>query len=294
MNDKKPVNPLVVVLMLVGIIGALGFTIWRALGPTEPAKPAVAKATETAAPAAERRTLASDAVAPGTNPFRGKQAVGFGTATAPTFPTIRTPVQPSPGPLPAPLLVSKDRAARAQALNAFTASDRAALRVPGMPTGSTQPMPVAVEPELVGTMVGARPTAVFKSDKTMVMVPQGGAYMGWRVVSVGHTEATVWNGGVTLKLRVGAPSAPVSRSASAPPEPQGYATANMIVVHYTGRPAPTRQDLVYGRIEDPVQYGAYDQADQPVEEPIADPDETPVALGSTSTGTEGEEPPPGE
>jgi hypothetical protein len=148
-------------------------------------------------------------------------------------------------------------------------------------------MPVTVEPELVGTMTGGRPVAVFKSDKSIVMVPQGGAYLGWRILRVGHSEATVWNGGVTLRLRVGSPSTAATRSAEAPPTmPRGYATADMIMVHYGTRPAPTRQDLVYGRVEDPLDY-AQEQGPVPTTEPPAVADETALPA-NPPTRTEGD------
>ncbi len=275
MNENKPANPLAVVLLIVGIVGALGFALYRALGPAgappsandKTASKANGAAPEKTAAASRpvRQPLAGEDLAVGTNPFG---ATAKTTAmTTPTKPTT-APRQPASGPLPAPLMISRDRAQRAQALNAFTASDRSASVPRGLPAPSTQPMPVSVEPELVGTLMGGNPTAVFKSDKAIVMVPQGGVYMGWRILRVSHSEATVWNGGATLRLRVGAPSAPATRSASGPQPPQDYATADMIVVHYRSLPAPTRQDLVYGRIEDPAQYG---HTDEP--QPAALPDE---------------------
>jgi hypothetical protein len=291
MSDKKPVNPLVVVLMIVGTVGALGFALWQFLGSgSAPVRTAEQPKKETQEVGQSRRTLPSDTVAVGTNPFKGSSATATGgPPMGGANPTAAARTTPPPGPLPAPLLISRDRAARAGALAGLAASERSSAGPSPLPLTATQPMPVAVEPELVGTMVGARPTAVFKSDKTMVMVPQGAAYRGWRVMAVGHGEATVWNGGVTLKLRVGSPSTGVTRTASSD-QPQGYAEANLVVVHYTGRPAPTRQDLVYGRIEDPAQYGMTGETDEPTPEPLVDADATPPALNATRT--EIEETPP--
>ena len=275
MNDQKPANPLVVTLLIVGIVGALGFALYRALAPagTPPstASPTSASAVAlqpqpTAARKPERQPPAGENIAVGTNPFGSASASRSTRASTSPRPTAPPP-PPDTGTLPAPLMVSRDRAQRTQALNAFAASDRTSSTGPGLPAPSAQPMPVTVEPELVGTLTGGQPTAVFKSDKAMVMVPQGGVYMGWRVLRVSHTEATIWNGNITLRLRIGAPSAPAARTATAErPMIETNTTSDMIVVHYRSLPAPTRQDLVYGRIEDPAQFG---RADEP--QPLALP-----------------------
>ncbi len=296
MNDRKPANPLVVVLLIVGIVGALGFALYRALAPAggEAKAPTTASASEqqpkaatAASPHTSRQPLAGEDLAIGANPF-ARSSKGSRVATAPP-PRPQPATPPSTGPLPAPLMVSRDRAARAQALNALAAGDRASAPAAGLPAPAAQPMPVSVEPELVGTMMGGRPTAVFKSDKSVVMVPQGGVYLGWRVVRVNHTEATVWNGGTTLRLRVGAPSTPVTHAASIDSSTSdAYATADMIVVHYRSLPAPTRQDLVYGRIEDPTQFGRTEDP-QPVALPAqaeeAAPPSEPPAVGDPEETT---------
>lgn len=312
MSDPKPNNPLVVVLLIVGIIGALGFAIWRALapaGPTPSSPPAAtaqaagpgsdagapsggtapqAAANASSAHDAQHRSLVGDSAALGVNPFGG----GAVKATPPKPAPLASAPRPSSAPrqtLPAPALVSQDRAARAQALKAFADSNAPGPAATQGAPASPQPMPVAVEPELVGTMLGGRPTAVFKADKTLLMVPQGGVYMGWRVMRVGHSEATVWNGGVQLRLRVGMPSSPVSHAEATPPSPTGFAESNFVIVHQRSRPAPTRQDLVYGRVEDPVQYGATEELATSAE-PLDEPTDPVVEPGELTEGQE--EPPP--
>ncbi|NLI01578.1 MAG: hypothetical protein GX446_19050 [Chthonomonadales bacterium] len=308
MSDPKPNNPLVVVLLIVGIIGALGFAIWRALGPASPAPsqapapaaqaqspspdapgPSVAPAKgATSAPEAPQRSLVADSAALGVNPFGG----GVTKTTQPRPAPLASAPRPSSAPrqtLPAPALISQDRSARAQALKAFADSNAPGPAATQGAPASPQPMPVAVEPELVGTMLGGRPTAVFKADKTLLMVPQGGVYMGWRVMRVGHSEATVWNGGVQLRLRVGMPSSPVSHAEATPPSPTGFAASNFVIVHQRSRPAPTRQDLVYGRVEDPVQYGATEELATSAE-PLDEPTDPVVEPGELTEGQE--EPPP--
>gem|GEM_PF-5471019 len=297
MSNSKQANPLLVVAMVVAIVGLVGFAITKALSPDVkpapasataagdklPAEPPPGKATE-----APKKQVVNVNAAMTASPFRalpqmraasGPSPAGVASSAPPQASSFRPApaLPPAPtgqsGPTPAPLLISRDRERRAAALQASVS------REAGLPPvgGSVQPMPVTVEPLLLGTMLGSRPMAVFRSDKASVLVPQGGAYMGWRVMQVGHGEVTVWNGGSTVRLRVGAPSAQGMRTAGAPViGPTDYATANCIVVHYGARTSPSRQELVYGRIEEP----AYDRPrgldsdvsdDQPKEEPDAPP-----------------------
>jgi hypothetical protein len=64
--------------------------------------------------------------------------------------------------------------------------------------------PASMKPlELVGTMLGDRPSAVFRGESRLITVPVGGAYDGWTVVSVDHGEAVVQYHRDMVRLRLG-------------------------------------------------------------------------------------------
>lgn len=262
-TEKKRSNPLVVTVLVIAVVGVLGFVVRQAMVATAPPTPAAsgAPSVENPAPPAEAqrpKPVISPDVARGVNPFR--PVPGSGTSAGRTAAQASLPpVPPAPnasiGTTPAPSLIAQDRERRAAALR-LSQAEGSLPPLAGTSGAGVQPMPVAVaEPVLTGTMLGSRPMAVFAGgDKSTVMIPQGGAFMGWRVLRVGHGEATVWNGAVTRVLRVGAPSSepapPSQRSAGAlDASPTAYARANYIEVRGPARTAPTRRELVYGRLE---------------------------------------------
>jgi len=312
MEDKKKANPAVVVLLIVGIVGALGFAVKQFMNlsstPMSPAEPVAAQqapaATLPKEPAANPKTVVALDAAPTTDPFRplpvSAQPQNSQAAQNPPRPPLLPPVPATNRPVPAPQLVAQDRAVRAAALRASTADTPSAA--PQAPTaGSVAPMPVTVEPVLTGTLLGGRPMAVFKSESGSVLVPQGGAYMGWRVLRVAHGEAVVWNGAATLRLRVTGASLPLTRSAANPPAPPlprasampslepDYAEGNCIRVHYTGRPALSKRELVFGRreeLEPPLDVPMPSDSDtniQPAEQPV----NLPPASGNSETANPG-------
>lgn len=298
MDTKKLNNPAVIVLMVIAIIGFLGFAIKQAMVPDKPPAPAAATAPPAVAPppaeTASSRTVISPDAAPEVDPFRPlpvKRTADSQQASAAQRQPVLPAPPPSPGTVPTPLLVAQDRERRAAALQGSTA-DRP---LPTLGGASAQPMPVVVEPTLAGTLLGSRPMAVFKNENSTVMVPQGGAYLGWRVLRVGHGEATVWNGTITVQLRVGTPTgtasktaalstAPTTSSRMTPGMPAGYAEANCIVVHYGARPGLSRRELVMGRREELLQVmpRREDEAQPSVEDdrqPVASPPSEPQVQG---------------
>jgi len=68
---------------------------------------------------------------------------------------------------------------------------------------SAQPAPAMAQPDLVGTLLGERPSAVFRMDKQLVLVPVGNMIAGWKVLSVDQGEATIKRAGQTERLVVG-------------------------------------------------------------------------------------------
>lgn len=294
MNEKKPASPLVIVVMIVAIIAIGGFSIMQFMGSNAqlaPVTPGIASsgtaqngpAVAQAPPAAGPKPVISVEAAKNTNPFAPLPMVASKGSLTPSAANSALPSAPpgvssaNNGPVPAPLLVSRDRRDRAAALNASVRSEGTLPSVGGV---GPSPMPVAIEPKLAGTMLGSRPTAVFEAEGGSVMVPQGGAYLGWRIMRVSHGEVTVWNGDTTLHLKVGMPSSPASRTASNLDDPTPYAQANVITVHYSARPTASRQELVYGRIEE-TSYDGPEGLDQdiPEREPEKEPDAAPIGPG---------------
>lgn len=300
--DKKKTNPLIIALLVVGIVGALGFAVKQVLNAMSPPPPPAEPPASTAAkpeptkdePVQTAKSVIDPMAAHSTNPFRPlahtpSSASNQPSPAAPTQPPLPSP-PPSVGPVPAPRLIANDRAIRSAALVASTAegplpAPSSAPSVAPSPSpaqpGAPAPMPVLVEPALMGTLLGGRPMAVFKSESGTVMVPQGGAYMGWRVLRVAHGEVTVWNGVQTLRLRVGGSSSgPVASAPSGTTAPgairtsagtswenEGYATANYVRVHYTGRPALSRREIVMGRREEPPISTAQENGGEPQPDP---------------------------
>ena len=58
------------------------------------------------------------------------------------------------------------------------------------------------DPELVGTLLGGRPSAVLRTEKQLATVPVGGKLGSWKVVSVNHGEAVLRTGSRTIHLGV--------------------------------------------------------------------------------------------
>jgi hypothetical protein len=301
MAEEKKTSPSTVTLMVLALIAVVGIIAWevRALSggpPKQDAKPDAQAVTtplqaqqgtaaQTGGTGARRvaSAQAGNAVAkvapPRANPFEPLQGSAKGAAPAPTARPLPPVPTPSTGTVPAPVLIARDRQLRAAALSASlgggqqsgpaqsTSPAKAGTATSYLPlVGQAMGPVVPPEPVLLGTMLGARPVAVFQAEKSSVIVPQGGVFMGWKVLRVSHGEVTVAVGPTKVQLRVGStsPSAPgpVGRSTSQIPiSVESYAAANCITVHYTGRPALSHTELVYGRRDNP-------SLDYPIREPV--------------------------
>jgi hypothetical protein len=227
-SGGKAASPQTIAALSIGAVAALGFAGWtisNALGPsTPPATPLTASAapgTPTAAPT----TPGTTAAAPST-----PAPTSVGTVLEPSGGTPgRSPaaseamLAPSADPfiaLPPLAGAQTDRKAVAMTSPAPAALGNALRTVPGLkgfaspastqsyslvPTPHAVPSPpaVAAEIELVGTLLGNRPSAVFRTEQKMVTVPVGATFAGWKVLSVQHGEAVVWSAAGKLRLTVG-------------------------------------------------------------------------------------------
>jgi hypothetical protein len=223
MNKKQP-GPAVIVAMVAGIIVA-GFFIFSQLmggsGP-EPVKnlppaPAGTSSTATTANAtpggqpAATTTVASqptgaEAAVEAPSPLQAS-GEAFLAPRANPFVSIAKPVQNTAGALPAPPS-GPSIAANSTGTSGLVARSTN-QNLPGLgpggvaPAGVMVPRSIAAEPELAGTLLGQRPSAVFRNDKRLVVVPVGGSFRGWKVVAVEHGAARVKADGRTVDLGVG-------------------------------------------------------------------------------------------
>ncbi|HZP83911.1 MAG TPA: hypothetical protein VFB21_19885 [Chthonomonadaceae bacterium] len=223
MPSKKAASPQQVAALAVGAVLAVAGAFWsisNALAPTPapPAPPAngasnaappptasapaqteAAPAAPASAPAAsaEREAANSEALlAPGANPFA---------------PVVRPITLSSPQPLPTPAAPAANASPPPQVASA----PPRALLPTGLPTIrglqvrpqdiQAPPMPPqpAAKPELVGTLLGDRPSGVFRVDGHLTVVSVGDSIDTWKVLSVRHGEAVVKSGGRTERIRVG-------------------------------------------------------------------------------------------
>jgi hypothetical protein len=245
--SKKPANPQTVAMMAVGATAAVGFAVWngmRSLAPPAPVEPrptldpttpaggsASAKGAERASGAPPKNgepghdgladgsfNVSEDSLAPTADPF---------TPLSPSVSPPQQMAQGAPGSTPLPGFggngnrgptvmpagtgagaLAQTRGGSANSLP-FLGGAPPLTVAPRMPA----PPPILKEPELVGTLLGERPSAVFRAENHLVMVPVGAKFQGWRLIAVEHGEAVVRGSGKTLRLSIGL-------SASADVKPQ--------------------------------------------------------------------------
>lgn len=223
MSGTKRDNPVTLALLLCGASLAVGFAAWnisRALRPpAPPAHPAPAPPGVTGAgPAAPAG--GATAGAPAQHAAASvRPAADWEASLAPNAdPFLPIGVPASPGATgrtsapPVPALPPLGGGGRLQALPpiappwpARTPPSAASIRPlplpPGAPPALTQrPEP---QPELVGTMLGDRPSAVLRSSGRTAVVPVGERLGAWRLLSVEHGSAVLRSGRHTVRLVLG-------------------------------------------------------------------------------------------
>lgn len=225
---------------------------------TSPGAPTTASATAggpvappTSAPApAQTAGLDEATLAPEADPFAPLYPSEFASATrtppaASAFSTRRLPdvrtwphqtVPPSGAP-PA-LVPTGDGAPMASGLPGL---GPAPVRAIGSPT----PMPLeAKEPELVGTMLGDRPSAVFRTEKALSVVAVGERFGLWRVIAVHHGGAVLRSSGREIRLVVGGKHATGSIQAATEEETETATPVDLPsepVALATGQPRPVQE-----------------------------------------------------
>lgn len=263
MNNNQKTRPAALAALIAGCCLAVGFAAWsitRAMNPPAPATSTTTTATTgTAAPAPldlagpapltpaqQRRAASGDAaLAPHADPFgllpeptRAVAAVrppalpplataGRGGSRPPVLPAVSWPGGPGDLPPMRPI---------------------PALGGPGPAFGpgrSPRPPDVRVlpaKPDLIGTLLGAQPSAVFRSGGQFTVVPVGGAVGGWRLISVEHGGVVVRSGKETVRILIGGdkPDGIVTAESQPPAVPALSPTAPLAppTQEQPARPAP--------------------------------------------------------
>lgn len=202
---KKQQSPAVIVLMVAGIIVAIGFVFTQLTGNTPgPVKNLPPDTTtKTSAPATTQ--VASNSGQPGQPAGDAASgAVASEAILAPTADPFRADTKTAQ-----PIVVNPQPTAAANTRVATT-SDNTKHSLPPITASPMGPAPIVnlpstlvKEPELAGTLLGERPSAVFRNDKRLAIVPVGGQFQDWKVVSVQHGAVTLKGFGRTLQLGVG-------------------------------------------------------------------------------------------
>jgi hypothetical protein len=223
MSEKKNPSPAVIVTMVAGIILVGGFAVKSAIDSSvpEPVKLLPASGSGVSATSANGQPTTSGAVLPDrTGQTSDRQNVALATpgeadsdseaGLAPNGdPFVALAVSSTPQK---PVVTGGAQASGQPPISGGAAMGLGAPprgSLPGAFPGGTVVLPMKVDaprpeaPELVGTMLGDTPMAVFRSQEHLQTVPQGGSFMGWKVLSVRHGEVVVRNGQRTERLGVG-------------------------------------------------------------------------------------------
>ncbi len=218
---KTERNPKKAMLLMVATALALAvcvYTVNNAIGggaPPPAAVPDPAAAKTAAAPAESVKVvMATDTV----------QSPVVGTAAAEAqLAADADPFAPLAVEQPA-AIKPPPPAAPTSSMPSMTAHNRIISRMlpdlgnPGMPL-VTKPIEQVQPPVFAGTLLGQRPSALFKTDKALQIIPVGGTIHGWRVVSVSHGGAVVRLAGRSVQLGVAySPSTAVTTAEEFQPE----------------------------------------------------------------------------
>ncbi len=72
-------------------------------------------------------------------------------------------------------------------------------------SNSASDSPTNSTPELVGTLNGKKPCAVFRSDSKLAVVPLGASIGNWKVTAVSHSSVTIESGKHVVQLTLAKP-----------------------------------------------------------------------------------------
>jgi hypothetical protein len=211
MSPKKKASPATVAAMGGAALAAVGFAGWnivQAVSPAPAAAPAAPPALPESRPAEGAPSPVRDTSGAPSTPAAPKEAASAGD-TAENLAVDANPFAPLPAKAvsqnaPGPVVLP---AAPLGPLGGPQRMGAPAFGTPFLPAGpQARPAPPAEEkePQLVGTLLGERPSAVFRMDKVLSVVPEGASLGSWKVISVAQGGAVIKNARRTLTLSVGA------------------------------------------------------------------------------------------
>ncbi|MCX6362462.1 MAG: hypothetical protein NT029_21935 [Armatimonadetes bacterium] len=248
-GQQKGNDPKTIVALIVGIILVLVFVVWQitnAMSAKNPAPPPAAQSstsgapTEPLAPAPSATASAAGggdvALAPGVDPFKPltpRDVLAMASRRPAVAGAPGTGLPPAPGGGNTP----------------WTGGFPTAL--PPAAGGRALPAPMAVQapqPALAGTLLGGQPTGMFRTERGLTLVPEGGSVMGWTVARVQEGSVVLRLAGRVVKLSVeplGKPAfspspAAAPRSALPSPPPVAVQAASSAVRHSRRRMAGRR------------------------------------------------------
>ena len=207
MNTKRANNPATICGMVFAVVTALGIAGWSissAMAPPQrPTRTAAAPKPDRhpglpssgAAKTAHVQSESQEAIKPN---------VGGATGEALAAPDADpfTQIKVSEAPAAATSATLPNQMSQLMSLPALGPQGTTGLTV-------VRPIPLDIRqaaeshtPELVGTMLGNQPSAVFRDSQRMAVVPEGQKIGDWTVVMVDHGRAVVTNGTRTVRLQV--------------------------------------------------------------------------------------------
>ncbi len=211
MSNQKYNNPKTITIMAAAATAGISLAVWsvhNAMAPP-PAAPAPAAPVKPASPTVEASARSEGSVA-----ATDKIIIASATPSEDSLSLGADPFVPFPVTIPAPIPAAAAAGSSAGSsvasvtpLPSFQTSRAGSLTA--IPFGQAGNAPVAPpiqllpDPELVGTLLGDRPCAVFRTVKKLTVVPVGGRLGDWMVVSVSHDSVSVKSPKGTLRLVMG-------------------------------------------------------------------------------------------
>ncbi|HOM82504.1 MAG TPA: hypothetical protein PLZ94_12015 [Armatimonadota bacterium] len=237
MSNTQKSSPATIAALIAGCCLAVGFAAWnitRAMRPAAPPADTASTAKEDTAPVPLE--LAGP---PPLTPAQERRMASGETALAPhADPFVQLPDPPAvaatsrPPSLP-PLATASTGGSQLPTLPAVSWPGGPGILppirpIPGGgaagPAGTTwprqahTPRPLPPKPELIGTLLGARPSAVFRSGGKLTVVSISETIGGWRLLTVEHGGVVIRSGNETARILVGGePSSGIATSVSSPP-----------------------------------------------------------------------------
>lgn len=241
MSKQNRDNPKNIALMSVAAVAGVGFAVWNISNTLAP-PPAASKTPEPASVPKEK-TQATACVASSAEPNKPTSVESSEADLAlnadPFVPLPEIAPKETLVPVPTPRMGLPTELPNLQRVGyRVTGNNLPSIGLPGAaPSGSASPSPntevEAPPPVLVGTLLGERPCAVFRADQQLSIIPIGGKFGAWKVVSVNHGGVVVKNSKRTMRLGIGTGKPQGTTHSTALPEERAVAQTHRYVPQST-------------------------------------------------------------